>query len=152
MVSFLALVVFFRHNLATVFAAPTSPLDHEPPTSMSTGTRSLSRIIWGCLSTTFFFTWVVVHPNIGEEGMKMGWRRIRMTLWTMLVPELILAMAIKQWMAAREVRDLYNTHKGTLDLIPDDANTQYFSSIRCLSEKRRHCGDLQTNDLKGQKT
>jgi len=61
-------------------------------------------IVWNCVSTLFICTWVAIHPNIpqrGESHIRSFTRRLRLTLWTLVVPELILIWAYRQWSAAR---------------------------------------------------
>jgi hypothetical protein len=83
-------------------------------------TRSLWNIIWSCLSTIFLCTWVSLHPNISStsEEPGLGWfdKRIRnplmeflayklpLFLWALLVPEYILAWAIRQYIMAGNVQ------------------------------------------------
>src|SRR6266545_4104434 len=67
-------------------------------------------IVWSCVSTLFICTWVAIHPNIppqGEGRLWSLWRRIKLMLWTLLVPELILIWAYKQWAAARYVAEYF---------------------------------------------
>jgi len=71
--------------------------------------RSLYKIIWSCLSTTIICAWVSVHPNVPPSGYWKGlWRRVKMMIWTIIAPELILAWAVRQWFAAWEIRDIVN--------------------------------------------
>jgi len=71
--------------------------------------RSLYKIIWSCLSTTIICAWVSVHPNVPPSGYWKGlWRRVKMMIWTIIAPELILAWAVRQWFAAWEIRDTVN--------------------------------------------
>jgi len=70
--------------------------DHKPRTHFD--------IIWSCVSTLFICTWVAIHPNVpprGEGHIRSLWRRIKLMLWTLVVPELILIWAYRQWAAAR---------------------------------------------------
>jgi len=72
--------------------------------------RSLYNIIWNCFTTIFICTWVSVHPNIsapGEVHLKALWTRIKLMLWTLIMPELIFTWAVKQWLAARMIAKLY---------------------------------------------
>src|SRR5258708_16490019 len=71
--------------------------------------RSLYKIVWSCVSTTIICAWVSVHPNVPPSGYWKGlWRRVQMMIWTIIAPELILALAVKQWVAAWEIRDTVN--------------------------------------------
>jgi hypothetical protein len=82
-------------------------------------TRTVWNIIWSCLSTIFICTWGSLHPNISstpdEPGMR--WRdklrkslvellryKLPLFIWALLVPEYILAWAIRQYLTAGEIR------------------------------------------------
>jgi hypothetical protein len=83
-------------------------------------TRTLWNIIWSCLSTIFLCTWGSLHPNISStpDEPAMGRRRDKLRkylvelltyklplfLWALLVPEYILAWAIRQYMTAGEIQ------------------------------------------------
>jgi len=76
--------------------------DHRPRTRFD--------IIWTCVSTLFICTWVAIHPNVpprGEGHIRSLWRRIKLMLWTLVVPELILIWAYRQWAAARYIAELF---------------------------------------------
>src|SRR5260221_14447745 len=64
------------------------------------------------LLTTIICAWVSVHPNVPPSGYWKGlWRRVKMMIWTIIAPELILAWAVRQWFAAWEIRDTVNGSK-----------------------------------------
>lgn len=82
--------------------------------------RALYDILWSCLSTIFLCTWVSVHPNIAfsPEKRKIGWfeqwignpfssflsYKLPMFLWALLVPEYILAWAVRQYLRAGQIQ------------------------------------------------
>lgn len=70
--------------------------------------RSLFNIVWFCLSTVLLCAWISVHPNTyqGNKGRAL-WRRLRLMVWTIIAPELILAWAVRQWCGAWTIRDKY---------------------------------------------
>ena len=71
--------------------------------------RSLYKIVWSCVLTTIICAWVSVHPNVPQSGYWKGLsRRVKMMIWTIIAPELILAWAVRQWFAAWEIRDTVN--------------------------------------------
>jgi len=71
--------------------------------------RSLYKIVWSCVLTTIICAWVSVHPNVPPSGYWKGLsRRVKMMIWTIIAPELILAWAVRQWFAAWEIRDTVN--------------------------------------------
>jgi hypothetical protein len=82
-------------------------------------TRTLWNIIWSCLFTIFLCTWGALHPNISSTQNKpgMSWReklrkslvelltyKLPLFLWALLVPEYILAWAIRQYLTAGEIQ------------------------------------------------
>jgi hypothetical protein len=103
-------------------AVPTPLIDRRDPCTCGEQiqTRSLWNIIWSCLSTIFLCTWVSLHPNISSTPEKPGlsrferWIRKPMVelltyklplfLWALLVPEYILAWAIRQYIMAGKVQ------------------------------------------------
>ncbi|KZP06525.1 hypothetical protein FIBSPDRAFT_842053 [Athelia psychrophila] len=67
--------------------------------------RTLVGIITSCLATIFACVWVAVHPNI--PGPKQSWisRQIesaKVVIVTLLVPEWVLAWAVRQFLQARQ--------------------------------------------------
>ena len=92
--------------------------------------RSIWNIIWSCIVTIFSCTWVAVHPNVPcpkkREGKNRFQRWIRNPLMSfvehrlllfvcaLLVPEYVLAWAIRQYLSAREIA-YYN--QGELDTL-----------------------------------
>jgi hypothetical protein len=82
-------------------------------------TRTVWDIVRTCLSTIFLCTWVSLHPNISstQDEPDMGWRgklrkslvdlltyKLPLFLWALLVPEYILAWAIRQYIMAGEIQ------------------------------------------------
>jgi len=76
--------------------------------------RTLFSMAWSCILTTFICAWTSVHLNVPPQGQMGGLlARVKMMFWTTTVAlELILAWAVRQWFAAREIRDIYNQHRG----------------------------------------
>ena len=82
----------------------TSP--STPETSI--GKRSLLTIVWSCVSVVVICAWVSVHPNVPPRSQKGALlQRLRMMIWTIIAPELVLAWAVRQWFAARTVADRF---------------------------------------------
>jgi hypothetical protein len=117
------LVLFFVY-LLSVRALPVPVIDESsPPSSCQdyNNCRSLLSIIWSCITTIFLCTWVAVHPNVPEpvdttvdRTDKGIWSRhahqlscfrdrIVMFICALLVPEYILAWAIRQFLVARKI-------------------------------------------------
>ncbi|KZP11759.1 hypothetical protein FIBSPDRAFT_837278 [Athelia psychrophila] len=67
--------------------------------------RSLVGIITSCLATIFACIWVAVHPNIPGPNQSWASRQFescKVLVVTLLVPEWVLAWAVRQYLQARE--------------------------------------------------
>ncbi|KAI9450282.1 hypothetical protein F5148DRAFT_960239, partial [Russula earlei] len=74
------------------------------------GCRSLWHIIWSCAVTLFLCTWVSVHPNIpspDETWLQVTMRRLGLMLAALLIPEAMIALALRQRLAADELAEKY---------------------------------------------
>jgi hypothetical protein len=107
----LLLPLFLTYQL--VARAVDAPSDN-PHEAVGCSKRSLSSIIWGCLSTTIICAWTAIHPNIPprEGRIKGGLRRLELMFWTIVAPEILPAWALNQRLAAKTVKDVYNNAKG----------------------------------------
>jgi hypothetical protein len=102
-------------------AVPISSIEARDPSANGDAiqTRTLLSIIWSCLSTIFLCTWGSLHQNISstpdEPGMSQRDKRrksmdnlltykLPLFLWALLVPEYILAWAIRQYITAGEIQ------------------------------------------------
>ena len=79
--------------------------------------RTIWNIVWSCLATIFSCTWVAVHPNVPcpRKRDANGWierciwnpllsfveHRLPLFICALLVPEYVLAWAIRQFLSAR---------------------------------------------------
>ena len=80
--------------------------------------RTLSSVVWSCVLTVVICAWTSVHPNLPPRRRKDALlRRIKLMFWTVVTPELVLAWAVRQWFAAKEVRDIYNKPKGRSNIL-----------------------------------
>ena len=71
--------------------------------------RTLFGVIWSCTSTTIICAWTSIHPNVPPPGeWKARWNRLKLMFWMIVAPELVLAWAVRQFFAARQIRDEYN--------------------------------------------
>lgn len=71
--------------------------------------RTLFGIIWSCISTVILCSWTSVHPNVPPPNRwKAHWNRLKLMFWMIIAPELVLAWAVRQFFAARQIRDEYN--------------------------------------------
>lgn len=82
--------------------------------------RTIYNIVWSCISTIFLCTWVAVHPNVAfrRENPKATWSEkwiwnplhhfitynIPLFLWALIVPEYILAWAVRQYFQANSIK------------------------------------------------
>ena len=95
------------------------PVYHESrtPNETALSKRTLASITWSCILTIFICAWTSVHPNVPPQNQSQALlRRIKLMFWTIISPELVLAWAVRQWFAAREVRDCYNKVNGKSNL------------------------------------
>ncbi|KAJ7891623.1 hypothetical protein B0H14DRAFT_2496750, partial [Mycena olivaceomarginata] len=130
----LLLLVYYIGQATFAGSRPIDSDDAFPPSIAARASRSSCpdaencrttwNIVWSCLVTIFSCTWVAVHPNIprpvSTREMSLV-QRLRHSLWeflsnrmllfvvALLVPEYILAWAIRQRLRAREIAQ---EHKG----------------------------------------
>ena len=86
------------------------PLQSSPAIVQTHKMRTHLDIVWSCVTTLFICTWVAIHPNIpprSEGHLKSLWRKIKLMLLTLLVPELVLIWAYRQWDAARHIAEYF---------------------------------------------
>src|SRR6266540_6687860 len=68
--------------------------------------RTLFGIVWSCVSTTILCAWTAVHPNVPPRSKwKARWNRLKLMFWMIVAPELVLAWAVRQFFAAKDIRD-----------------------------------------------
>lgn len=80
--------------------------------------RSLASIVTSCLGTIFACVWVAVHKNM--PGPKQTWisvqiESLKVVVMTLLVPEWVLAWAVRQFLRAREIAE--KLEKARLDAV-----------------------------------
>ena len=79
--------------------------------------RTIWNIVWSCFATIFSCTWVAIHPNIPcpkkrNPIISFAEHRLPLFVCALLVPEYVLAWAIRQFLRARRIaRD----NKGEFD-------------------------------------
>lgn len=117
---FFLLLIYY--NLKTAEAAPVPvPNPSVLETILSDNnpiSRSLINVIYSCMSTILACTWLSIHPNLPEsiESESKGFRsnylgflhkfvshKLPIFAMALLVPEYILAWAIRQWFVASEI-------------------------------------------------
>jgi hypothetical protein len=114
---FFYLLVLILLNYGSVDAVPIlidSSIATTTDDSKSVMRRTLFGIIWSCVSTIIICAWTAVHPNVPPPNQwKARWNRVGLMFWMIIAPELVLAWAVRQFFAAREIRDEYNSrHPG----------------------------------------
>ncbi|PPQ82820.1 hypothetical protein CVT26_007992 [Gymnopilus dilepis] len=110
----------------TAHAAPLSLIGRSNldvsgiPSDQSTCTchdqRSVWDILWSCLATIFACSWVSVHPNMpgpDDSRTKIALGRLKLTFWAIVVPEMIIYWAIRQWLGARKLAREWREKKWT---------------------------------------
>ncbi|KZP14052.1 hypothetical protein FIBSPDRAFT_921454 [Athelia psychrophila] len=97
---------------ASPFPDTTSSLDSSSSTSNTCDSlnncRSLVGIVTSCLATIFACVWVAVHPNVPgpkQDRTSRYFESFKLVVVTLLVPEWVLAWAVRQFLQARKFRD-----------------------------------------------
>ncbi|KAJ7122443.1 hypothetical protein C8R44DRAFT_556727, partial [Mycena epipterygia] len=81
--------------------------------------RSLFEIIWGCLTTIFACTWVLVHPNLPPPNqcrLVLSWNRLKMMLIAIIAPEIMVGFAARQFLAARRFSKKFESQGASITL------------------------------------
>ena len=119
----IALLVYYLVQSAFIGASPVPFIDNtslaEKRCTDLTHCRTIWSIVWSCLVTIFSCTWVAVHPNIPcpKKRKANSWierciwnpllsfveHRLPLFICALLVPEYVLAWAIRQFLRAREI-------------------------------------------------
>ena len=79
--------------------------------SSTNNTRTLWEIIWSCAATLFACTWTAVHPNIpgmNEGKVAITSRRLIIMVMALVVPELMITWAARQFFSARKTAKSFN--------------------------------------------
>ncbi|KAF9008033.1 hypothetical protein BDQ17DRAFT_1275967 [Cyathus striatus] len=88
-----------------------APADCRFTSNYSFGTqRSMTDIVWGCVSTVFLCTWLSIHMNAPaprEKSSKILWRRLKTMYWALVAPELVMLWAIRQYYGASHILKRY---------------------------------------------
>lgn len=65
--------------------------------------RTLWNILWSCFGTIFAITWVAIHRDVPDPhsgALRVTLERVAITILTLLVPECVVAWAVRQWLMA----------------------------------------------------
>ena len=102
----------YKASGAVAFDLATRDGPLSPESNMGQIKRTLFGIIWSCLSTTILCAWTAVHPNVPPQNKwQARWNRLKLMFWMVVAPELVLAWAVRQFFAAKEIRDAYNSSR-----------------------------------------
>ena len=116
-------LIFVYYSALSIRASPIPPISscslESNLCSDISRCRTIWNIIWSCIVTIFSCTWVAVHPNIPCPKKREGKNRFQRWIWNpilsfaehrlplfvcaLLVPEYILAWAIRQYLRARKI-------------------------------------------------
>ncbi|KAH9957227.1 hypothetical protein BC827DRAFT_1138343 [Russula dissimulans] len=112
MIVLLTILAATRAYPVSLQSPPVLSLDQlqSPSCSDPNNSRSLWDIIRSCALTLLLCTWVSVHPNIpspDERWPRVTLRRVGLMLATLVVPEAIIAWALRQRLAAGELEKRY---------------------------------------------
>ena len=120
------LFLFFVYYLLQWASIDASPVPSVDISSLApnrctdlTHCRTIWNIVWSCLVTIFSCTWVAIHPNVPcpKKRLANGWaerciwnplisfaeHRLPLFICALLVPEYMLAWAIRQFLSARKI-------------------------------------------------
>ncbi|KAF8645291.1 hypothetical protein AX16_007928 [Volvariella volvacea WC 439] len=79
-----------------------------------TRTRTIFDILYSCIGVILLCTYISIHHNIPDQGdswVKATWLKLRTTLYALVVPEIVIMWAIRQWIMARKIART-NKHRG----------------------------------------
>jgi hypothetical protein len=68
--------------------------------------RTIWNIIWSSLATLFACIWIAIHPNIPAQNDSWGRifiRRVWIMILALLTPEIVVAWAARQYIAANRL-------------------------------------------------
>ncbi|KAG1896617.1 uncharacterized protein F5891DRAFT_983420 [Suillus fuscotomentosus] len=108
----LVLFCIFLYLVGVIQAAPTTNTTTTSSTrsniteAPSFTNRTLWNIVSSCVLTLFACIYSAIHPNIPspkDSPILILWRRLGIMIMTLIVPELIVIWAMRQWISARHV-------------------------------------------------
>ncbi|KAG1809675.1 uncharacterized protein BJ212DRAFT_1279264 [Suillus subaureus] len=104
----LALCVLF-YLVGVIRAVPTNTTNTTTSDNFEAPTFT-TRTIWSIISTSvltlFACIYTAIHPNIPspkDSPLRILWRRFGIMIMALIVPELIVTWAMRQWCSARDV-------------------------------------------------
>ncbi|KAF8188000.1 hypothetical protein BJ912DRAFT_851333 [Pholiota molesta] len=120
MLIILLIFALIRTLRGVPLASPTEAPDPFPALALRDaqshfGQRTVHDIVISCLATIFACTWSAVHPNIPavtDSKWTCFKRRVTITIYALLAPELVTMWAMRQRLSAKVIMDTYNEGKG----------------------------------------
>ena len=148
------LFLYYLFQGPSIDAGPIPTVEHRSLTGNHCNDlghcRTIWNIVWSCLATIFSCTWVAVHPNVPcpKKREANGWieryirnpllsfveHRLPLFICALLVPEYVLAWAIRQFLRARKIA------KGEIEL-----RVKYLSMSIVLSKSLLERGWSKTH-------
>jgi len=123
--------------LALLLPTPTrhAPERHEISRGLdeSLQMRTTSEILFGCIITIFLCSSYCIRPNISSpnaSNIRVLGRKLNVSFWMILCPELIIIWALKQW---REANTFASKYSG--NVFSPNHTSGYFS-MRTLADRR----------------
>ena len=127
-------IILLYYLALSICASPIPPSSSPSLESNScadvTHSRTIWNIIWSSLATIFSCTWVAVHPNMPcpkqREGknrfqrwirnplLSLAEHRLPLFICALLVPEYVLAWAVRQYLRAGEIARANESELDTL--------------------------------------
>lgn len=103
---------YFAYPFPELSITQRDVLDSNSGAQHSTTSRETLEVVWSCLATTISCTWIAIHPNVHFFG-NPKWtekilRRLYMMVLVLLIPELMIAWAYRQHLAAGEICEKLN--------------------------------------------
>ena len=107
------LLLILCNELVQAASTATSGPQLEEPSATSVDNRpkrTLFNIVLGCASTIIISGWRSAHPNIPphQSVLRTTFRKLDVLFCSFIAPEILPLWALKQWIAAARIRDIYN--------------------------------------------
>ncbi|KAG1840874.1 hypothetical protein C8R48DRAFT_679441 [Suillus tomentosus] len=106
----LVLFCIFLYLVGVIQAAPATNTTTSTSSDVLEATSFTNRTLWNivssCVLTLFACIYSAIHPNIPspkDSPVLILWRRLGIMIMALIVPELIVTWAMRQWISARHV-------------------------------------------------
>ncbi|PBK60128.1 hypothetical protein ARMSODRAFT_734422 [Armillaria solidipes] len=104
-----SLILVLSQAYVQARSAPNESRSNELPER-----RSAWDVVFSCIVTVFACTWLAVHPNVPGPDLKCrGWafiglHRLKLMVIAIVVPEVIIIWAFRQWIVASTISKHFN--------------------------------------------